>query len=175
MGRGAHIVVGTPGRLGRSYRTRRARPGRVADAVVLDEADEMLDLGFREDLEHILHAAPEQRRTLLFSATVSPDDRAARRPIIQRDAVRVSTLGGAHPAQRHSLSGDVGPRQADRENAVINLLRYHEEKKALVFCSTRATVHHLSARLGQPGLRGGDAVGRVEPDGSADTPCRAMR
>src|SRR5690606_263767 len=67
--RGAHIVVGTPGRL-RDHITRGALDMSALRAVVLDEADEMLDLGFREDLEFILAAAPEDRRTLLFSATV---------------------------------------------------------------------------------------------------------
>jgi ATP-dependent RNA helicase DeaD len=67
--RGAHIVVGTPGRL-RDHITRHALNMTGLKAVVLDEADEMLDLGFREDLEFILDAAPADRRTLMFSATV---------------------------------------------------------------------------------------------------------
>ncbi|MDG1416490.1 MAG: DEAD/DEAH box helicase, partial [Maricaulis sp.] len=65
--RGCHIVVGTPGRL-RDHITRGALDMSALQAVVLDEADEMLDFGFREDLEYILDAAPEERRTLLFSA-----------------------------------------------------------------------------------------------------------
>ncbi|TGT78965.1 DEAD/DEAH box helicase, partial [Mesorhizobium sp. M8A.F.Ca.ET.161.01.1.1] len=64
--RGAHIVVGTPGRL-RDHITRGALDMSALKAVVLDEADEMLDLGFREDLEFILDAAPAERRTLMFS------------------------------------------------------------------------------------------------------------
>lgn len=67
--RGAHLVVGTPGRL-RDHITRGALDLGAIRAVVLDEADEMLDLGFRDDLEFILGAAPKERRTLLFSATV---------------------------------------------------------------------------------------------------------
>ena len=71
LNRGAHIVVGTPGRLvdhiGRGALELAVR----SESLVLDEADEMLDLGFREDLEDILSAAPADRRTLLFSATVS--------------------------------------------------------------------------------------------------------
>src|SRR5690606_15085263 len=67
--RGAHIVVGTPGRL-RDHITRHALDMSALRAVVLDEADEMLDLGFRDDLEFILESAPADRRTLMFSATV---------------------------------------------------------------------------------------------------------
>ena len=67
---GAHIVVGTPGRL-RDHLERGRLDISALRAVVLDEADEMLDLGFREDLEFILDATPKSRRTLLFSATFS--------------------------------------------------------------------------------------------------------
>src|SRR5690606_290643 len=86
--RGAHIVVGTPGRL-RDHITRGALDMSALRAVVLDEADEMLDLGFREDLEFILAAAPEDRRTLLFSATV-PRPIAQLAKTFQRNALRVA-------------------------------------------------------------------------------------
>ncbi len=66
---GVHIVVGTPGRL-KDHVERRNLDTSGLRAVVLDEADEMLDLGFREDLEAILDATPPERRTLLFSATL---------------------------------------------------------------------------------------------------------
>ena len=69
--RGAHIVAATPGRL-RDHIMRGSIDLSSVRGVVLDEADEMLDLGFREDLEFILGEAPEERRTLLFSATVPP-------------------------------------------------------------------------------------------------------
>jgi len=89
--RGAHIVVGTPGRL-RDHITRHALDLSALRAVVLDEADEMLDLGFREDLEFILDAAPAERRTLMFSATV-PRAIATLAETFQRDAVRVTATG----------------------------------------------------------------------------------
>src|SRR5690606_21758691 len=90
---GAHIVVGTPGRLRDHLERGRLRIGDLK-AVVLDEADEMLDLGFREDLEFILKATPvEQRRTLLFSATL-PKEIVALAKTYQRDAVRIQAGGG---------------------------------------------------------------------------------
>ena len=89
LDRGAHIVVGTPGRL-RDHIERGYFETGGLKAVVLDEADEMLDLGFREDLEYILEAAPSERRTLMFSATV-PRSIASLAKRYQRDAVRVST------------------------------------------------------------------------------------
>jgi len=147
--RGAHIVVGTPGRL-RDHITRNALDMSVLRAVVLDEADEMLDLGFRDDLEFILESAPAERRTLMFSATVprAIETLAGR---YQRDAVRLATAG---ETKQH---GDIAYRAlmvaaSDRENAIINVLRYYEAANALVFCSTRAAVNHLAARFNNRGF-----------------------
>src|SRR6478672_2057107 len=88
---GAHIVVGTPGRL-RDHLERGALDLSSLRAAVLDEADEMLDMGFRDELEEILDATPGSRRTLLFSATMPrPIVAMARR--YQKDALRIETLG----------------------------------------------------------------------------------
>jgi ATP-dependent RNA helicase DeaD len=109
--RGAHLVVGTPGRL-RDHITRGALDLSDLRAVVLDEADEMLDLGFRDDLEFILAAAPDDRRTLMFSATV-PRGIAELAKTFQRDAVRVAGGRGARAACRHRIPGDARtPRRA---------------------------------------------------------------
>ena len=147
--RGAHIVVGTPGRL-RDHITRGSLDMTSLRAIVLDEADEMLDLGFREDLEFILEAAPADRRTLMFSATV-PKAIAALATRYQRDAVRVATQ-----AER-SQHVDIEYRALtvaghDRENAIVNVLRFYEAKNAMVFCNTRAAVNHLMARLNNRGF-----------------------
>ena len=142
--RGAHIVVGTPGRL-RDHITRHALDMSALKAVVLDEADEMLDLGFREDLEFILDAAPADRRTLMFSATV-PRAIAAFAKGYQRDALRLSAAG--EEKQHHDIEyRALVVASADRENAIINVLRFYEAKNAIVFCNTRAAVNHLTARF----------------------------
>jgi len=149
LDRGAHIVVGTPGRLCDHVR-RNALDMSKLRAVVLDEADEMLDLGFREDLEFLLDAAPSERRTLMFSATV-PKSIAALAKSYQRNAVRVST--SAEQKQHVDIEYralTVAP--ADRENAIINVLRFYEARNALVFCSTRAAVNHLTARFNNRGF-----------------------
>jgi hypothetical protein len=100
---GAHIVVGTPGRL-RDHLERGASTLEALRAVVLDEADEMLDLGFREDLEFILEATPAERRTLLFSATV-PRGIAALAKRYQRDALRIE----AAPASAGMATSSTAP------------------------------------------------------------------
>jgi ATP-dependent RNA helicase DeaD len=146
---GCHIVVGTPGRL-RDHLER----GRIETAslrvVVLDEADEMLNLGFREDLEFMLEAMPPERRTLLFSATIAKDI-AALAKRYQRDALRINTIATATPhADIEYRAIRIAPN--DLENAVVNLLRFYEAPNALVFCATREAVKHLLAALLERGF-----------------------
>ncbi len=147
--RGAHIVIGTPGRL-RDHITRAALDLSAIRAVVLDEADEMLDLGFREDLEFILGAAPETRRTLMFSATV-PRAIATLAETFQKDAVRVTATGAK---ERHAdIEYQLMLVQKDeREHAVINALLYFDSTSSIVFCHTREAVKHLAARLANRGF-----------------------
>ena len=150
LDRGAHIVVGTPGRL-RDHIERRSLDLSGLRAAVLDEADEMLDLGFREDLEFILQAAPEDRRTLMFSATV-PKAIAELAKDFQRNALRIQTAGEARQhvdIEYRALSVTV----RDREHAIFNLLRFYEARSALVFCKTRVAVNHLLARMGNRGFQ----------------------
>jgi ATP-dependent RNA helicase DeaD len=149
LNRGAQIVVGTPGRL-RDHIERGSLDMTSLKAAVLDEADEMLDLGFRDDLEYILDAAPGDRRTLMFSATV-PRSIATLAKRYQRDAVRVATTSEQKQhvdIEYRALT--IAPN--DRENAIINVLRYYEAKNALVFCATRATVNHMMSRFSNRGF-----------------------
>jgi ATP-dependent RNA helicase DeaD len=149
LDRGSHIVVATPGRL-RDHVQRGSIDLSNVKAVVLDEADEMLDLGFREDLEFILGEAPEERRTLMFSATV-PRSIASLAKSYQKDAQRITTVS---EASQHTdieyMAMNVSAR--DGENAIINVLRYYEAPNALVFCNTRAMVNRLTTRLSNRGF-----------------------
>lgn len=146
---GATIVVGTPGRL-RDHLERGALDLSGLKAVVLDEADEMLDMGFREELEEILDATPETRRTLLFSATMPrPIEALARR--YQRNALRIATISeGRGHGDISYQAVTVSPPEI--ENAVVNLLRYHEAETAILFCATREKVRHLHATLQERGF-----------------------
>ena len=147
--RGAHIVVGTPGRL-RDHLTRGTLDISDLRAVVLDEADEMLDLGFREDLEFILDAAPDDRRTLLFSATVAaPIAKLAKS--YQKDAVRVAlaSAGEKHGDIAYHLM-PVHPNE--RDHAIINTLLWFDSQNTIIFCQTREAVRHMAARLHNRGF-----------------------
>jgi ATP-dependent RNA helicase DeaD len=149
LAEGAHIVVGTPGRLCDHLRRGRLDVSELK-AVVLDEADEMLDLGFREDMEFILKTTPDTRRTLLFSATL-PRGIVALAKQYQHQAFRVEVTGdeGGH--------ADIECRAiriaaSDVEHAVVNVLRFFESPSALVFCNTRNAVRHLQATLLERGF-----------------------
>ncbi len=148
--RGAHIVVGTPGRL-RDHIERGSLDLSGVRAVVLDEADEMLDLGFAEDLEFILAAAPPERRTLMFSATV-PKEIEKLAGEFQKDALRIVAQGEAKQhvdIEYRAISVAV----RDREHAIFNVLRFYEARTAIVFCKTRVNVNHLLARMGNRGFQ----------------------
>ena len=149
LSKGAHIVVATPGRL-RDHIMRKSLVTEQIGTVVLDEADEMLDLGFQEDLEFILGKVPESRRTLMFSATM-PDAIIKLTKTYQKDAKRLKITN------EHSQHADIDYRvisvaKHDTENAIINLLRYYEAKSSLVFCNTRAMVNRLSTRFSNRGF-----------------------
>ena len=149
LNHGAHIVVGTPGRL-RDHVERGALNLSQIRAAVLDEADEMLDMGFRDDLEALLDQTPAERRTLLFSATL-PKTIVALARKYQRDALRISTVS----EQRGH--GDITYRAvtvspSEIEHAVINLLRFYEAETAILFCATRDNVRHLHAGLVERGF-----------------------
>jgi ATP-dependent RNA helicase DeaD len=146
---GAHLVVGTPGRL-RDHITKGALDLGQVRVVVLDEADEMLNLGFREDLEFILGAAPSERRTLMFSATV-PRGIAELAKTFQRDALRIAATAAAdqHSDIEYQM---MLVRRDEREHAIINTLLNSDSTSALVFCHTREAVRHLTARLANRGF-----------------------
>lgn len=146
---GAHIVVGTPGRLVDHIRRASLDLGDIR-SIVLDEADEMMDMGFRDELEYILDAAPEDRQTLMFSATVSkPIARLAE--TYQNNAVRLNTISttSAHSDIAYQAMTVI---PSDVEKAVINTLLFHDAPNAIVFCSRRDAVNKLTARLTNRGF-----------------------
>ena len=146
---GPQVVVGTPGRL-RDHLERGALDLSATRCVVLDEADEMLDMGFREDLEELLDATPEGRRTLLFSATI-PAAIAALARRYQKDALRISTVGDERGHGDITYQA-VTVSPSEIEHAVVNLLRFHEAETAMLFCATRENVRRLHATLQERGF-----------------------
>jgi ATP-dependent RNA helicase DeaD len=149
LNRGAHIVVGTPGRLGDHLRRGALRLDGLR-VVVLDEADEMLDLGFHDELEFLLQATPEERRTLLFSATL-PKPIVALAKNYQEHALRIAMASeeGGHADIEYRA---IRIAHAKVERTVVNLLRYLDPPSALVFCNTRLSVQKFGEALAARGF-----------------------
>jgi ATP-dependent RNA helicase DeaD len=151
--RGVDVVVGTPGRVV-DHIHRGTLDLSQLRTVVLDEADEMLDMGFAEDIEAILEAAPEQRQTVLFSATMPPRvDRIARRHL--RNPVRVEIQreqapAGEAPKVRQSAYVVARPH---KPAALGRVLDVEAPEAAIVFCRTREEVDSLTETLNGRGYR----------------------
>ncbi|WP_338863469.1 ATP-dependent RNA helicase DbpA [Myxococcus stipitatus] len=146
--KGAHIAVGTPGRV-MDVLGRDALETRRLATVVLDEADRMLDMGFREDMEHILGALPPRRQTVLFSATFPPDIAALSRTF-QKDPVRVTVEDTEAAPPIRQVRYEASPE--DKSAVLLKVLRHHLPSSAIVFCNHKATVQELTKSLADGGV-----------------------
>jgi len=151
--RGVDVVVATPGRAMDHIARGSLRLGGLR-TVVLDEADEMLDMGFAEDIESILEGTPEARQTVLFSATMPARiDRMARRHL--RDPERIRPAGerpAEGEAERVRQTAYIVQR-AHKPAALTRVLDQEEPAAAIVFCRTRAEVDDVTEILNGRGYR----------------------
>ncbi|MBL7254195.1 DEAD/DEAH box helicase [Paractinoplanes lichenicola] len=162
--RGVDIVVGTPGRVLDHIERGTLQLGEVG-AVVLDEADEMLDMGFAEDIEAILAETPDTRQTVLFSATMPPRiDAIARRHL--RDPLRIR-MG------RDTATADTLPKvrqsafliaRAHKTAALGRVLDVEAPQAAIVFCRTREEVDEVTQSLNGRGYRAEALHGGMSQD-----------
>jgi len=150
--RGVHVVVGTPGRV-IDHIKRGSLDLDAVQTVVLDEADEMLDMGFTEDIESILEATPYNRQTVLFSATMPPRiEKIAE--TYQRDplTVKIGKSKGeqANPLIRQSVYMVL---RAHKASALGRILDVEAPDSAIVFCRTRTEVDELTVTMNGRGYR----------------------
>ena len=145
---GAQIIVGTPGRVMDHMRRHTLRMENV-HTVVLDEADEMLNMGFREDIETILRQMPEQRQTGLFSATM-PGPILELTKTYQKNAVYVKMTPEevTIPLIKQAY---YQVRRQDKEEVLCRLIDYYDPKRALIFCNTKRMVDELTEHLKERG------------------------
>jgi ATP-dependent RNA helicase DeaD len=142
--RGAQIIVATPGRLLDLMERRAARLQDIS-AVILDEADEMLNMGFKDELDAILSKVPEKRLTWLFSATMAKGvERIA--ATYQHDPIEVS-VGGRNEAAANIEHYCFMIHEKDRYPALKRILDYLPEIYGLVFCRTRAETGQVAEKL----------------------------
>ena len=148
--RGVQIIVGTPGRV-MDHMRRRTIKLDLVNMVVLDEADEMLNMGFREDMELILGQIPGEHQTALFSATMP-------KPILeitdrfQNDAklVKVAAQELTIPLVSQKF---YRVKNQDKDAACVRLLEYYQPKLTLIFCNTKKKVDELADLLKQQGFQ----------------------
>ena len=147
--RGAQIAVGTPGRVLDHLRRRSLDPARLS-LVVLDEADELLDMGFAPEVKEILYAVPKGRQTLMTSATLSKEVESLSALCQSRPVrVRADLRGESLPAVRVFA---VMLREKQKFGALKALLKEEDLRRSLVFCNTRARAEALFGRLDREGF-----------------------
>jgi ATP-independent RNA helicase DbpA len=151
-----HVVVGTPGRI-LDHLARGTLSFGALRVLVLDEADRMLDMGFRDAIDTVVQQVPKTRQTMLFSATW-PDDIRALSRALQTDAVDVTI------DDTRDLTVDGGPASSDidevfydvgalpKVDALATLLLHHRPASALVFCTTKVDVREVTADLRRRGF-----------------------
>ena len=147
---GANIVVGTPGRL-IDHIERRTLKLDGLKMIILDEADEMLNMGFREDIEKILESTPEKRQTILFSATMPPAIMAiSKKYLTDPEVVKVESATRTVDAIEQYFYEVPTGRKLD---ALVLLLSMYEPKLSMIFCNTKKMVDELSEALINKGFK----------------------
>lgn len=150
--RGVDVVVGTPGRI-IDHIKRKTLSLSDIKIVVLDEADEMLNMGFIEDIELILKTTPIERQTLLFSATMpQPIMGIAKRYMKRPEKIKVNTKDVVVPKIKQIF---YEVREEDKLNALSKLIDVEDPQLAIVFCHTKREVDEISMRLAQMGYSAG--------------------
>ncbi len=147
--RRANIVVGTPGRVMDHMRRKSMKLGNLK-MIVLDEADEMLKMGFKEDIETILTDTPDTRQTVLFSATMPPAILALTGQF-QKDPQMIE-VNKSQVTITNIDQSFVEVPTAQKADALEVLLRYHSPNRAIVFCNTKRLVDELQGRLDSRGF-----------------------
>ncbi len=156
---GAHIIVGTPGRIDDHLQKGNLKLENVA-MLVLDEADRMLDMGFQEVLDAIVGQLPKQRQTLLFSATF-PDKIAslAKRFLQDPQQIKVESSHTSSTIEQHFFKLT---SEAERFNALRLLLLHHAPESCVVFCTTRKDTQDVADGLSKLGFSAQALHGEME-------------
>ncbi|MBO8472786.1 MAG: DEAD/DEAH box helicase, partial [Bacteroidetes bacterium] len=145
---GAHIIVATPGRLLDIIKRKEADISHI-NTLVLDEADEMLDMGFKDDLDAILASAPEERRSLLFSATLPKEVEAIARTYMKDP--EIVTVGTRNAGSENVEHYYYMIREEDRYEALKRIADFNPDIYGIVFCKTREETQKVADALQRDG------------------------
>lgn len=146
--RNPHIVVGTPGRILKHLEKGSLKLASL-NLLVLDEADRMLDMGFHDDIMHIISQSPRQRQTLLFSATY-PDEIQAISQAIQHRPIEVRVESLHDDVKIKQIFYEIG--KAERSKALIALLQHYQPASSMVFCNRKQQCQEVADELRQQGF-----------------------
>jgi len=155
---GAHIVVGTPGRILDHLSKQSLKLGKI-HTVILDEADRMLDMGFFEDIEKILSRVPQSRQTLLFSATFPPEIKSLSQKFM-KDPLQIKVTS-EHSAEVIEEAFYAVDREVQKE-ALVKVLQFYQPESVIVFANTKAEVMELTDFLREAGFSALDLHGDLE-------------
>ncbi|WP_419175899.1 ATP-dependent RNA helicase DbpA [Desulfosediminicola sp.] len=145
---GAHIIVGTPGRI-LKHLGKKNLSLKDLDTLVLDEADRMLDMGFIDDIDEIISKMPEERQTLLFSATY-PKKILNLSATIQNEAISIQTVS-AEPANKITEYFYQIPKN-EKLSVLIKTIAHHNPGNTLVFCNTKIEAQNVAEELHDAGI-----------------------
>ena len=159
INRGASVVVATPGRL-LDILKRNMVNNFAPTTVVLDEADEMLDMGFLDDINEIFSYLPTSRQTLLFSATMPAPIKTLASRILEKPEFISITKGETTNTDIEQLYYVID--EHERDDAIIRLMDSEQTKKAVVFCRTKSEVDRLSNVLSNAGYLANGLHGDME-------------
>jgi ATP-dependent RNA helicase DeaD len=157
--RGAQVIIATPGRL-LDMLSRDMLKGFTPSTVILDEADEMLDMGFLDDINEIFTYLPSERQTLLFSATMpAPIKQLAERILVNPffASITKSETTNTDITQQYYVI-----EESERDDAIIRLMDSEDAKKTVVFCRTKKEVDRLSNVLSAAGYMAKGLHGDME-------------
>jgi ATP-dependent RNA helicase DeaD len=167
---GAQVVVGTPGRV-LDHLNRKTLDPESIRMLVLDEADEMLSMGFERELSSILERLPKSRQTLLFSATIPPDiERIARDRLKEPEFI---TLSGDHIGALEVLHF-IYLARGDKLEALLRVLEVENPESAIIFCNTKAETERVAEALERQGFGAAWLNGDL-PQGEREVVMQATR
>jgi ATP-dependent RNA helicase DeaD len=170
LGTGAQVVVGTPGRV-LDHLIRKTLDPESIRMLVLDEADEMLSMGFERELSSILERLPKTRQTLLFSATIPPDiERIARERLKEPEFI---TLSGDHIGALEVLHF-IYLSRGDKLEALLRVLEVENPESAIIFCNTKAETERVAEALERQGFSAAWLNGDL-PQGEREVVMQATR
>lgn len=159
LAHGAHVIVGTPGRISDHLRKKTLDLAEV-NTLVLDEADRMLDMGFKDDILAIVAQTPKQRQSLLFSATYPSDIKAMSAEVLNAPVqVKVSADDEAHIDIEQRVYQKASH---DDLQALLGVLSHYQPEAGIIFCNTREQCNDLGADLKAHGVNAGVLHGDME-------------